>query len=78
MQLFLENNIPRTKKSKQPVVLGVADPDLAEVISDKLDIKCLSSGLVTEITRGILLGYLNVFFLILLLCHKVPCSSPHT
>ena len=52
LQLFLENNIPRTKKSKQSVVLGVEDPDFALVISEKLGIKCLSSGLVIEIIRG--------------------------
>lgn len=53
LQLFLENNVPRTKKSKQSVVLGVEDPDFALAISDKLGIKCLSSGLVIEIIRGI-------------------------
>lgn len=53
IQLFLENNVPRSKKSKQPVVLGVEDPDFAAVISDKLGIKCIASGLVQEIIRGI-------------------------
>lgn len=55
LQLFLENNIPRTKKSKQPIVLGVEDPDLAAAISDKLDIKCTSSNLVIEVIRGIII-----------------------
>ncbi|GIY35138.1 hypothetical protein CDAR_206921 [Caerostris darwini] len=29
LQLFLENNIPKASKSRQTVVLGVADPSLA-------------------------------------------------
>lgn len=53
LQLFLENNIPRTKKSKQAIVLGVQEPGLASEISDKLNINCNTSGVVKEIIRGL-------------------------
>ncbi|GIY32951.1 nucleolar protein 56 [Caerostris extrusa] len=53
LQLFLENNIPKASKSRQTVVLGVADPSLASSITDALGISCLSSGVVPEIIRGI-------------------------
>lgn len=52
MQHFLENNIPKTKKSKQTVVLGVVSSGLASTISEKLGINCISSLVVTQILRG--------------------------
>ncbi|XP_035231565.1 nucleolar protein 56-like isoform X2 [Stegodyphus dumicola] len=53
LQLFLENNVPKSKKSKQPIVLGVQDPKLATAISETLGIKCTTSIAVLEISRGI-------------------------
>uniref|UniRef100_A0A2L2YA35 Nucleolar protein 56 n=1 Tax=Parasteatoda tepidariorum TaxID=114398 RepID=A0A2L2YA35_PARTP len=53
LQLFLENNVPKSKKSTQRVMLGVQDPALATEIKDTLGLNCSSSGAVTEIIRGI-------------------------
>ncbi|XP_054724649.1 nucleolar protein 56-like isoform X2 [Uloborus diversus] len=53
LQLFIENNVPKTKKSKQAVVLGIQDPDLGNAISESLGITCATSGVILEVIRGI-------------------------
>lgn len=52
VKLFLENNLPKSKK-KHPVVLGVVEIKLATVISEVLGIDCsLSKELLDELVRG--------------------------
>ncbi|GBN24367.1 Nucleolar protein 56 [Araneus ventricosus] len=53
LHIFLENNVPKAKKGKQAVVLGVSDPALSMSITDTLDIACNTSGVVMEVIRGI-------------------------
>ncbi|GFR13782.1 nucleolar protein 56 [Trichonephila clavata] len=58
LQLFLENNVPKAKeKSKLAVVLGVQDAALASAITETLNIQCLTSVIVFEILRGIIIIY---------------------
>lgn len=52
LQLFLESNVPKSKKSKQTVLLGVSEESLATRITNTLGIACSTSGTVFEIIRG--------------------------
>ena len=40
LQTFLLNNVPRGKKKKAKVTLGVSDSKLGSVISETLEIHC--------------------------------------
>lgn len=52
VKLFLENNLPKSKK-KHPVVLGVIETKLGTVISESLEIDCsLNKELLEEVVRG--------------------------
>ncbi|KAF8768014.1 Nucleolar protein 56 like protein [Argiope bruennichi] len=53
LHIFLENNVPKAKKGKQSVVLGVSDTALGTSITDTLGIACNTSGVVLEVIRGI-------------------------
>ncbi|CAL1286098.1 unnamed protein product [Larinioides sclopetarius] len=53
LHIFLENNVPKAKKGKQAVVLGVSDTALGTTITDNLGIACDTSGVVMEVIRGI-------------------------
>jgi len=50
---FLEMNLGKEKKS----ALGVVDTRIGNIISEKLQIKCKSGGLVMELVRGIRLHF---------------------
>lgn len=60
LQVFLETNVPKSKKKKQPVVLGVADPKIGVVITEQMGISCQTTGVVPEILRGIRLHFPNL------------------
>ncbi|GFT16513.1 nucleolar protein 56 [Nephila pilipes] len=53
LQIFLENNVPKSQESQQAVVLGVQDAALASAITETLSISCSTSGVVLEALRGI-------------------------
>ena len=65
LQNFLEKEVPKAKKKVQ-VILGVGDAKIASAISDTLGISCQHSGVVVEISRGLLFYNLLVSFSILL------------
>ncbi|XP_014250759.1 nucleolar protein 56 [Cimex lectularius] len=56
LQLFLEQNVPKKKKTQ----LGVADPKLAATISETLGISCVTTGVVPEVLRGIRYHFSNL------------------
>ncbi|CAI8047867.1 Nucleolar protein 56 [Geodia barretti] len=57
LQTFLLNNVPRGKKKKAKVTLGVSDSKLGSVISDTLEIHCQIGGVVNEVMRGVRLYF---------------------
>jgi nucleolar protein 56 len=57
LQTFLLNNVPRGKKKKGKVTLGVSDSKLGSVISETLEIHCQIGGVVNEVMRGVRLYF---------------------
>ena len=51
LRLFLETNVPASKK-KQKVVLGICDSKIGATISEELGISCQHTGIIPEIARG--------------------------
>ena len=56
LHTFLEANLP-AKKKKKTFILGVQEKQLAGNLSSILECECLSSGIVTELFRGIRLHF---------------------
>ena len=52
LRLFVETNIPKSKK-KHKVTLGVCDAKIGAAISEELGVSCQHTGVVPEIVRGI-------------------------
>ncbi|CAB3376456.1 Hypothetical predicted protein [Cloeon dipterum] len=59
LKLFLETYLPQSSK-KGKVTLGLIEPKLASAITEALNTKCLHTGVVPEITRGIRAHFHNL------------------
>ena len=51
MKIFLDTNVPRSKK-KQRSVLGISDAKIGGAIAEELGLSCQHTDIVPEIMRG--------------------------
>ncbi|KAG9509442.1 Nucleolar protein 56, partial [Fragariocoptes setiger] len=57
LELFLEENLPSKMKKRRKWLLGVSEPKIGAVITEKFQVQCSFSDIVPEIIRGIKYHY---------------------
>ncbi|OAF71827.1 Nucleolar protein 56 [Intoshia linei] len=78
LMLFLDTNVPKSKK-KRKVFLGISDPKLGASMGEQFSVKCVATGAVPEIMRGIRMHFVKlVGGMELDLCDKSRLGLAHS